>query len=258
MTLRIGLASLFLLVVLGVPTILHAQPSNVELQFGRKAFSPTGTIRHDGSSSGSNVNVESDLGLETEQAFTGGFHIQTEGAQGYRLSYTTITFEGSRSPDDSFTFKDETFTTSDTVKSDLQYQLLSFDMEWRVTRPHRRDFFNIVFGGRAVEFKGTLKNSAGTKKKNSSFQTGVPVAGVNFRQYLAPRIYLGGRWQGVEGTFINNQMQYLDAEISAAIGISRDFWIMGSYHDLRIDGNNYDAKFDLNFEGPEVNALVYF
>lgn len=260
-TRSIGLAVLTacLLTLSSLQASFAATPSNVELFIGGKQLDPSGTIRADGTLSGNDVDVDDDLDLETENSFTGGFRYQTRGVQGFRVSYSQFTFSGKNQLNRTITYDDETFLNSTTVESEMKLKFLSADLEYRLTRPGRRDFFNLVFGGRGIEFKGTLRNSSKTKEETASFETGIPVLGVRFRKYLAPRLYLGGRYQGMEATLDDSELQYLDAEVSLGVNLARDVWLVGSYSDLRMEGhNNSDEHFDAKFTGPELSTQFYF
>lgn len=232
--------------------------SNLELQFGGERFDPTGTVRADGNLNGDNVNLESDLDLDEEESLSLGLRHQTRGTQGFRASYTNVEFTGKNSPDNAFTYEDQSFSSLETVESELRFRLIDFDLEYRLTAPDRNDFFNLAFGGRWVDFKGVLENSSGTKREKSTFETGIPVAGVHFRKYLVPRIYIEGRWQGMDAELDDNEMQYLDGEVSLGISPVKDFWLVGSYSDLRIEGTNNDDHFDLKFTGPKLATRFYF
>jgi len=231
---------------------------SVELQVGSQSFDPAGTIRSDGNTDGSDIDVEDNLGLNQENSLTLGFRHQTQGSQGFRLGYSNVSFNGENTLNSSFQFNDQLFMAGETVESELKFLFLDFDLEYRLTRPQRNDFFNLVFGGRWIEFDGTIKTSSGLKNEEASFETGIPVVGVHFRKYLTPKLYVGGRWQGMEATMDDTEMQYLDGQVSLGVRPLRNFWLVGSYNDRRIDGTNNDDHLDMKFTGPKFGVQFYF
>lgn len=242
-------------VVLTMPVQGQFEPVNstLEFEFGGQSFDPDGTVRTSG---GNPIDLDSDLNVERDEAPTLGVRYQPESTRGFRARWSRFSFTGNSTLNSSITYSGKSFSGGSNVSTEMDVQFLSFDFLYRLTRFSRRDFFNLAIGGRVIEYDGTLTGSG--KTATEEITTVSPTVGLDFRKYLAPKVYFSGRVNGMDATVDDNEFSLVDAEAGVGVRLLRDFWINGGYRVYNLDVNHDGDALDAEFDGLHAAARVYF
>jgi outer membrane protein len=201
------------------------------------------------------IDVKSDLNVQDDD-FPSGEVFLRFGRVHFRVGYTPLEFEGSKTLTRQIVFDGQTYAVGDDVVSQVDLKMLDGEVQFDLVRPDLLAAsvnFGILLKVKYVDGSAEIRSTAATRKKD--FTAPVPMigaaAGVGF---LKDMLRVDARASGIG--YSGNHLFEGDAYASfAPLPFVR---IQGGYKliDLKIDEDDIVAELEL--KGPYVGAQISF
>lgn len=233
----------------------------LSVKAGYQLLSPEGTIAGTVNGVGQKIDIQRDLDLDDSSGFVGEFALNW-GKSRLSFNYLPISFSGTGTLKVDGTFKGETFTVGDRVKSELDIALYDISYSYFLINlddlPARLQL-GLELAVKVADAEVMLRNLGDGvglpifEEKESALAP-IPTIGMRGRVALADFIGLVGRIGYME--FDSNH--FLDAEAQVEFSPLPTVGLYAGYRyfDLKIDES--DLFVETKFSGPFAGLLVRF
>jgi hypothetical protein len=246
---------LTVLAVLLVPGVAFAQI--VELE-GRYWFTDVkaSVKAKSGSVSGTDIDLEGDLGLESGDAPEARLTFFTGPSSRIRLAYTHLDFDGDKTLKQTVTFQGQTFTSSSRVLTDLEIHYGRVGWLWQpLTIPGILKFGGLL-EAKAFVIDASLQTFGSVPEvgESAAFPIALPTLGLALDVTPYPTLHL---FAEASGLYAGDYGHIVDAEAGLRFVPIRLFSLSAGYRifDVRVGGDDF-AK--LTTFGPFVGASLRF
>ncbi len=232
----------------------------LSIKAGYQLLSPEGSIAGTVNGVGQKIDVRRDLDLDDSDGLTGEVALQM-GDSRLAFNYLPISFSGTGTLKVDGTFKGQSFSVNDRVKSELDIALYDIGYTYFLLNlddlPSRLQL-GVELAVKIADAEVMLRNLGTTGslvfEEKESALVPIPTVGVRGRVALADFIGLVGRIGYME----YNDNQFLDAEAQVEFSPLPmvGFYAGYRYFDLKIDES--DLFVETDFSGPFGGLLVRF
>ena len=207
---------------------------------------------------GSKIVFEKDLGIE-DQNYPSVEVLLGSGMHHFSLMYTNINYSGYNTPSSSITFNGQTYNTTDTIDSSVEYKTLDLHYQYDLL-----DLENVLAGfslGAVLQVKymngeiGLKTTGDNAIDERESFIFLLPMIGLNLHIGILADI-LEARLRGAGIGYSGNAIYEITADISWTPLPFLD--IHGGYKSFVIDIDEDDVIFDYDMSGPFVALTTSF
>lgn len=233
----------------------------LSIKAGYQLLSPQGSIAGTVNGIGQKLDIERDLDLDDSGGFTGEVALQW-GNSRLSFNYLPISFSGTGTLKVDGTFKGQSFSIDDTVKSDFEialydigytYYLLNFD-----DLPTRFQL-GLELAVKIADAEVILKNLGATGDslifdERESALVPIPTIGLRSRIALADFVGISGRIGYME--YDDNHFFDAEAQIEYSPFPMVGLYAGYRYFDLKIDES--DLYVETDFSGPFGGLMVRF
>lgn len=270
LTLLLSVAAFSAALLIGLSPASAEVLDRFELRVGGESLDADSTVRvDDGGTQGTNIDFESDLGLESE---TETFSVELAFRLGKRhqLGFSQRTFDrtGARQLDDSVTFQGFTFPVQVDTESflDLEMTGVSYTF-WPFLG--ESGGFGLAIGAYDTQISAGIMGSATvggvllTHTEEAAESAPLPFAGVEFRFQPADRWRVRGQYRILSiDDFDGWEGDLTDGSLGVDVWLAQHVWVGVAYRTLEIDVASQESGFngsaDLSFDGFGVYATLTF
>ncbi len=254
----IVLALASLAVVAGPLAAQTDAPSRFELEARLWATAPSGQVQAIEGEFGTIVDLESDLGLDDDEAIEGRLTLRPSRRTKVYFAWTQMEFPGDEVLTRTIEFAGETFTLSTRILSlvDLEYGRAGFAWQFLGSRDGR---FRL---GPLVEVKG-FRGEASVEAPDiplvpaaaEEFEAAVGAAGAALDLEPSPRLQVFAEATVVVGA---DEGDATDLEVGVRFLLADKLALLGGYRSFSVDAEEGDDTLDLDLDGAFAGLQLRF
>jgi hypothetical protein len=206
----------------------------LRLQYQEFRPSLTGqTQKGSGSTAGSVVDVNADLGLADKRTFDVRGAVQFKKGWKLRGSYTPLHYDGDVESGRTFTYGDTRVVRFDRVRTSVKGGYYSGDLEYDFVKgPH--GFLGAVVGAKLIDVDSALVDVSTNAREVDTLTSPIPVIGLTGRGYAGKLSFQGE----ISGLSAGSHGSALEAEGSVRLHISDHLAASGGYRYLSLDAKH--------------------
>jgi hypothetical protein len=277
---RLGAAILTLLAVSPLPAAAKSSidprpgEEHVVLSLGAflQEFETDLRVDNDGGAVGDDVDLESDLDLESEKSIAWG-DLTWRFAPRHRIGLTAFRFTrlGSASAEDDLTIGDEIYPAGASVETEFKFQVMALLYSYSFIKREKHEFSG-TFGLHWFDIDLGFEGSASLGSEDASADAGadavapLPLLGVRYDYHITPRWTLGflGEVLAIEfeSDATNFSGKVWNVRASAEYRFLRCFGAGIAFNefgiDVDVDDSGWAGAFNYSYFGPQVYVLARF
>lgn len=207
--------------------------------------------------SGTKIDLVNDLGVDDSENipnFTLSYRLFENSKISF--SYFDVENEGSKSINQVFNYKGNTYTVGATVTSSLDLTVIEGRYGYRFLGTDKYDLYGLI-GVKYAKVKAELNNTSfGTKKEEITAP--VPVVGISAEVRPFNKFAIGGEITGLTISTGSVDFTLIDALANVGYDISDNFRASLGYRYLNIDGSDGDDSVEVTYQGPYAAIVGSF
>jgi hypothetical protein len=191
-----------------------------------------------GTTSGTLLDLNDDLGVGNERTWAGDASIQFAPGLKLRGSYTEIEYSGDTTARQNFTFGDDQYFVGEHVVTSIKGKYYTAALEWDfVKKP--QGFLGVFLGAKILDGDFVVVAPESGKRDVESGIGGLPVLGIATRLYSGKRFSAETEYSGMT---IGSRGSVWELYLSARFHLSDRLAAMGGYRRLRIRGEPTEGR----------------
>lgn len=200
-------------------------------------------------------DVKDDLGVGDEDFLSGEAFLRF-GRLHFRIGYTQIRFDGSRTLTRAIDFNGQTFAVGDDVLSRLDVNMLDGEVQIDILRPDLvAANFSLGLIGKMKYVDGEVELASTLLSEKRDFQVPIPMVGLAAGAgFLNDFLRVDARVSGM--AYSGDHLYEVDA--FASLVPFPFLRIQGGYRYIDLKADEDDVKADLDLKGPYVGAQLSF
>ncbi len=201
---------------------------------------------------GTEIDLERDLGVDTEENFLEGRITFEFGKHRVRYAFVPLSWDGSKTITKSINFAGKTYSvnTDVTTSLDVDYHRLGYEYDFVKVAGNR---FGIIAELKVFDIDASLKSTA--VSESESIVVGLPTLGVAFQMGLPSVLNVSGE---ITGITYGGDAYFVDGEVGLNITPLPLVSISGGYRYMKLYAEVEDDKVDLQLDGPFIMVRVGF
>jgi hypothetical protein len=247
-------------VAFAIVSSLLASPMGAEVVIEARQWSAdvAGLLRLDGSAPGEIIDLEEDLGLESDDAIEGRLVIRPTRRTVIRFGWLPMTFLGDEVVTRTINFMGTDFEVSTRVESELELEYGRVGFAWQFLSSKDRRFRL----GPMVEAKG-LRGTATLSapdiptplRESEEFETAFASAGILVDLEPSDRFHIFAETSVLVD---DSQGDLVDTEIGMRLFILEKVALLAGFRTLEIDAEDDDDLLELDFEAAFFGLSLHF
>ncbi len=238
-----------------------SEPPRIELEARLWSAEPSGDVRVVEGDLGTTIDLESDLGLEDDEALEGRLTFHPSRRTSVRLAWTNLTFSGDNVLSRTIEFNGETFTVATRVVSELDFDYGRVGFVWQFLGDEagRFRFGPVVeakgFRGEASIEAPDLLDLGIEARESEEFEAAFGAAGLALDVEPTSRVHLFA-----EGTVVvaADEGDATDLEAGVRVLLVDQLAVTAGYRRFAIDAEEDDDDLDFDITGAFLGLNVRF
>lgn len=201
------------------------------------------------------VNFDSDLGLDENDDFTLRAELQPWQKHHFRFGYNGIDFNGDETINRQLVIDGDTYQLNDRVVTDLEMNTYEIGYRYDLFRGETYSLAP-MFQVNLVDFDVSINDiNDPTISADEDIFVPLPMLGVRGEYFPHPRF---GVFADVKGLTIGDTASVVDLEAGGQINVMKNFSIVGGYRYMYFDFEIDDSQGEMTIDGPFIAGQIQF